>query len=56
MLNRKGSVALTEHQQVSWKLIKGENWDNKNYKKHTHSNLILFFNETCYFLSNFYFE
>ena len=30
MLNRKGLVTLTEHQQVSWRLIKAENSDNKN--------------------------
>ena len=29
MLNRKGLVTLTEHQQVDWRLIKVENCDNK---------------------------
>ena len=31
----KGLVALTEYQQVGWRLIKEENCDNKNYKRHT---------------------
>ena len=35
MLNRKGLVALIEHQQVNWRLIKVENWDIKDYKRHT---------------------
>ena len=35
MLNTKDLVALTEHQQVGWRLITVENWDNKNYKRHT---------------------
>ena len=35
MLNTKGLVALTKHQQVGWRLIKVENCDNKNYKRHT---------------------
>ena len=56
MLNRKGLVVLIEHQQVSWRLIKVENWDNKNYKRHTQPKLILLFNKTCYFTSNFDFE
>ena len=30
MLNTKGLVTLTEYEQVSWKLIKVENCDNKN--------------------------
>ena len=30
MLNTKGLVALTENQQVYWRLIKAENCDNKN--------------------------
>ena len=42
MLNRKGLAALTEHQQVSWRLLKVENWDNKNYKRHKQPNLIWF--------------
>ena len=29
MLNTKGLVALTEQQQVGWRLIKIENWDKK---------------------------
>ena len=29
MLNTKGLVALTEHQQVGWRLIKVENQDKK---------------------------
>ena len=53
MLNRKGAVALIEHRQVTWRLIKVENWDNKNYKRHTQPNLILIFNKTCYFTSNY---
>ena len=32
MLNAKGLVALTENQQVGWRLIKVENYDNKNYQ------------------------
>ena len=47
MLNRNGLVALIEHQQVIWILTKVENWDNKNYKKHTQPKLILIFNKTC---------
>ena len=35
MLNTKGLVNLTQHQQVGLRLIKVENWDNKNYKGHT---------------------
>ena len=35
MLNTEDLGALTEHQLVGWKLIKVENWDNKNYKTHT---------------------
>ena len=31
----KGLVALTEHQQVGWRLIKVGNCDNKNDKRHT---------------------
>ena len=30
MLNVKGLASLTEDQQVGWRLIKEENWDNKN--------------------------
>ena len=56
MLSTKELVALTEHQQVCWKFIKVENWGNKNYKRHTQPNLILLFNETCSFTSNFDFE
>ena len=28
MLNTKGLVALTEYQQVGWRLTKVENWNN----------------------------
>ena len=45
MLNIKGLVALTEYEQVDWRLIKVENCDNKNYQRHTYPNLILPFNE-----------
>ena len=34
MLTKKGLAALTEHKQVSWRLIKAENYDNKNYNGH----------------------
>ena len=34
MLNKKGLAALPE-QQVGWRLIKVENWDNENYKRNT---------------------
>ena len=34
MLNTKGLVTLTEHQQVGQRLIKVEKWDNKNYKRY----------------------
>ena len=33
MLTTKGLLALTEHKQVSWRLIKVENYDNKNYNR-----------------------
>ena len=33
MLNTKGLVALTEHQEVGWSLIEVENWDSKSYKR-----------------------
>ena len=33
MLNRKGLVALTEYQQVAWRLIKVENCNNKKLSK-----------------------
>ena len=33
MLNTMGLVALTENQWVGWRLIKVENWDNKNHYK-----------------------
>ena len=56
MLNIKDLVALTEHQLVGQRLIKVENWDNKNYKRHAQPNLILLFNEKCSFTSNFDFE
>ena len=56
MLNTKGLLALTEYQKVDWRLIKAENWDNKNYKRHTLLSLILLFNETCSFTSNFEYE
>ena len=55
MLNRMGLVALTEHKQVSWRLIRIENWDKK-ITRDTQSNLILLFNKTCYFTSSFDFE
>ena len=35
MLNTKGLVTLIIHQQVGRRLVKVENWDNKNYKGHT---------------------
>ena len=35
MFNTKGLVALIEHHKVGWRLIKVENWDNKNYKRQT---------------------
>ena len=35
MLNTKGLVALSEHQQVGGRLIKVENCSNKNYQRHT---------------------
>ena len=35
MLNIKGLVALTEYQQVGWRLIKVENRDSKNYHRDT---------------------
>ena len=54
MLHRKCLVALTEHEQASWISIKVEKWDNKKYNRHTES--VSFFNETCYFKSNFDFE
>ena len=41
MLNTKGLVALTEYQQVGWRLIKLENCNNKNYQSHTQPNQIL---------------
>ena len=56
MLNTKDLVALTEYQQVGWRLIKVENCNNKNYKRHTQPNLILLFNEIYSFTSNFDFE
>ena len=56
MLNTKGLVGLTEHEKVGWRLIKVENWDNKNYKRQTYPNFFLLFNETCSFTSNFDFE
>ena len=43
VLNSKDLVALIEHQQVRWRLIKVENWVNKNYKRHTQPKLILLF-------------
>ena len=54
MLNTRGLVPLTDHQKVGWRLIKVENWDNKNYKRHDLLNLL--FNETCSLTSNFDFE
>ena len=45
MLSTKDLAALTEYQQVGWRLIKVENCDNKNYKRCTQPNLILLFNE-----------
>ena len=56
MLNTKGLVGLTEHEKVGWRWSKVENWDNKIYKRQTYPNLILLFNETCSFTSNFDFE
>ena len=56
MLNTKGLVTLTEHQQVGQRLIKVEKWDNKNCKRYIQSNLILLFHETCSFTSKFEFE
>ena len=56
MLNRKGLVALTENQQVGWRLVKVENCNNKNYQRHTLPNLILLFNKTYSFTGNFDFE
>ena len=53
MLNTKDLVALTEYQQVGWRLIKVENYDNKNYKRHTQPNLTLLFNEIYSVTSNF---
>ena len=35
MLITKGLVTLDEHGKVDWRLIKVENWDNKNYKRRT---------------------
>ena len=35
MLNSKDLVALTEYQQVGWRLIKVENCDSKDYQRHT---------------------
>ena len=32
-ISPKGLVALTEYQKVGWRLIKVENWDNKNDKR-----------------------
>ena len=34
MLNTKSLVALTEYQQLGRRLIKIENYDNKNYQRH----------------------
>ena len=51
MLNTKGLATLTEHQEVSWRLIKVENWDGKTFKTcKTKSDFT--FNETCSFKSN----
>ena len=33
MLNRKSLVALTEHQQGSWRLIKVLNWDKQKLQE-----------------------
>ena len=41
MLNTKGLATLTEHQGVSWRLIKVENWDGKNFNRLAKLNLIL---------------
>ena len=35
MFNTKALVALTEYQQVGWRLVKVENCDHKNYQRHT---------------------
>ena len=56
VLNTKGLVVLTEYQQVSWRLIKVENCDNKNYQRHTWPNLILLFIEIYSFTNNFDFK
>ena len=56
MLNKKSLAALTEDQQVGWRLIKVENCNNKNYQRYTQPNLILLFNEIYSFTSNFDFE
>ena len=34
MLNTKGLFALTEYQQVDWKLMKVQDCDNKNYQRY----------------------
>ena len=46
MFKTKGLVAVTKYQQVGWRQIIVENWDD----------LILLFNETCSYTSNFDFE
>ena len=35
MINTKGLFALTEYQQVGWRLTKVENYKNKNDQRHT---------------------
>ena len=35
MLNRMGLVALTEHKQMRWRLIRIENWDKKLHETHS---------------------
>ena len=52
VLNTKSLVTLTEYQQVGWRLIKLENYNNKNYQRHTQPNLTLLFNEIYSFTSN----
>ena len=53
MLNTKGSVTLPEYQQVTWRLIKEENCDNKNYQTYIAK---FDFNEIYSFKTNFDFE
>ena len=52
----KGLVTLTKHEQVRSGLIKVENWDSKDYCRHTQPKQILLCNKTSYFTSNFDFD